>query len=444
MKNPGVVLIIVAVVTFSPAGADLLDKEFQIEFTSIHPDSLGMPWKGYNWLSTRKDIPYEEAIKRPKENYTIKEKFFMNIQEGQYYYLLALKSAEGHAQVTKVFGQQWVDDAELRYTDREVDCIISICTVENEDGEEFVVVDSNNNEDLSDDDILVYEDGEISYGLLEKRRTRTVETIAYAEFFDGRQISRQGFAISFRKVFSKRFIHPKTAIRNVKVGEVVLEGQQYKAALISHKQGIEYEKYDDLWIDQNQNGKFDMSMVPFLSDPVFDMSQPFTFLGKTYEVTYIDQFGEKIILRRSDANVVPPIAHGMAAPDFRAVTLDSNSFQMSDLRGRLVLLDFWGTWCGPCIAEIPYLKRAYDVYRDKDFEIVSIGIDDPRKLKTYVNKNRLDWIHIQQNKDSKLLRLYQVSGYPSSFLIDRAGAIVALQLELRGENLKETLERFID
>ena len=217
----------------------------------------------------------------------------MNIQEGQYYYLLALKSAEGHAQVTKVFGQQWFDDAKSRYTDREVDCIISICIVQNEDGEEFVVVDSNNNEDLTDDDILAYKEGEISYGLLEKRRTLTVETIADAEFFDGRQISSQGFAVSFRKVFSKRFTHPQTAFRRVKVGELAFEGQHYKAALINHKQGIEYHEYDDLWIDQNQNGKFDISLVPFFSDPVFDMSQPFTFLGKAYEVAYVDQFGRE-------------------------------------------------------------------------------------------------------------------------------------------------------
>jgi thiol-disulfide isomerase/thioredoxin len=106
------------------------------------------------------------------------------------------------------------------------------------------------------------------------------------------------------------------------------------------------------------------------------------------------------------------------------------------------LLDFWGIGCGPCVGEIPYLKKAYSQYKAKGFEIIGIGIDDPQELKQYTKEKDLNWIHIcDTGKD--IQKLYQVSGVPSLFLLNTDGLIIAKGSELRKEELINSLEKYV-
>jgi thiol-disulfide isomerase/thioredoxin len=88
---------------------------------------------------------------------------------------------------------------------------------------------------------------------------------------------------------------------------------------------------------------------------------------------------------------------GSKAPDFSTLTLESRPFKLSNYRGKFVLIDFWGTWCRPCLGEIPYLKAANHAFGGGDFQIVSIAMDDPANLKPFIVKNQMNWIHIQQD-----------------------------------------------
>ena len=108
------------------------------------------------------------------------------------------------------------------------------------------------------------------------------------------------------------------------------------------------------------------------------------------------------------------------------------------LNGKVVLLDFWATWCGPCVAEFPHLKLLYQKYKDKGFEIVSYSVDsEPEKLRAYLERNPLPWIVLSKESTEQsglppLSRYYGAKALPVVLLRDRSGKTVLL--DARGQN----------
>ncbi|MBR2606441.1 MAG: AhpC/TSA family protein [Bacteroidaceae bacterium] len=111
-------------------------------------------------------------------------------------------------------------------------------------------------------------------------------------------------------------------------------------------------------------------------------------------------------------------------------------------KNKFVLLDFWATWCGPCMNEIPHLKAAYDKFHNKGFEIYAISLDDESDAWTKViNEKGLQWVNVLR-EGKEATELYGVRGIPSNYLIDcSTGIIVATHL--RGQALIEKLEEAI-
>jgi len=136
---------------------------------------------------------------------------------------------------------------------------------------------------------------------------------------------------------------------------------------------------------------------------------------------------------------------GTKAVEFTAQDINGNVVRLSDHNDKVILLDFWATWCGPCRREIPNLIAIKKEFKNKNFEIISIdGFerkgDEPAKQ--FVKDNKMDWIHIIDRKVGyDISEKYKVEYIPTMYLI-KNGKIVASKL--RGEELKNKLKELLD
>ncbi len=106
--------------------------------------------------------------------------------------------------------------------------------------------------------------------------------------------------------------------------------------------------------------------------------------------------------------------------------------RISDLRGKIVVIDFWATWCGPCKAELPKLSAFYKEYKDKGVEVISVSLDYPDKLdvlKQFVASHDMPWLHYYQGNgwDSEFSTGLGISAIPAMFVVDSKGLLVTTE-----------------
>lgn len=128
---------------------------------------------------------------------------------------------------------------------------------------------------------------------------------------------------------------------------------------------------------------------------------------------------------------------GRTAPDFTLTDSTSTPFVLSAQKGKYLLVDFWASWCVPCRAENPAVRKAYADFKDNGFDIVSISVDSTKEpwLKA-VKEDQLAWKNLR-DQDQEVSKLYHISAIPSNFLLDPEGKIVARNL--RGKDLDQKL-----
>ena len=120
------------------------------------------------------------------------------------------------------------------------------------------------------------------------------------------------------------------------------------------------------------------------------------------------------------------VVEGAEAPDFTLNDLNGQPLALSSLRGKYVVLDFWGSWCGWCIKGIPDMKKYYEKYKGK-LEILGIDCrDTEEKWKAAVEKHELPWLHVRNAGDPDVSILYAIQGYPTKIVVDPEGKIAKI------------------
>ena len=207
----------------------------------------------------------------------------------------------------------------------------------------------------------------------------------------------------------------------VRAGTITVGGKPVKFSL-SGSQGIYSQPYQGIEIDTNGDGVLDPKIEGYLN------SEQFVNIGDvTYQFT-VDRYGRTLTLtpqaKKQPGRAV--LLPGYPAPDFAFADLGGTKRKLSDFKGKVLLLDFWGTWCGPCVASIPKTLEAYAKYHARGFEVLGIDAGDKRdKLDAFLAEKKIPWMQTMEDDDGPIATLYRVEGWPSYFLIGPDGRIVA-------------------
>ncbi len=134
-----------------------------------------------------------------------------------------------------------------------------------------------------------------------------------------------------------------------------------------------------------------------------------------------------------------------AFSSFEARDMSGRQWRAADLSGRVVLIDFWATWCAPCLADVPWIRRARERFPPSRFVVIGVSLDttDRRTVTAWLNRQRVDWPQVWDDRgfDGRLAGQFGVGSLPRSVLIDASGRAAAT--DLRGEPLLRAIARLL-
>lgn len=211
-------------------------------------------------------------------------------------------------------------------------------------------------------------------------------------------------------------------------------------------QGL-FEKYLSRFLEKNPDETLKQNLVMnllMMAKMQGDEKELKSYYDLTMKSMGDTPFG-KMVKQRFSPTIA--IAVGRTVPAFTVKALEDPTKILTNatFKGKVYLLDFWATWCGPCVAEMENLHKAYEKFKSKNFEILSLSLD--RKADDVVkfrnDKWKMPWLHTFVTNDQQLTNAFEVVAIPRPILVDANGKIVALDADLRGEQLEATLAIYL-
>ena len=166
------------------------------------------------------------------------------------------------------------------------------------------------------------------------------------------------------------------------------------------------------------------------------------FLRSTFPKRYVDSPEGIQIINRLEGLIAPPKEKNIA-PLFVTKDINGNSVILNNLKGKYVLLDFWATWCGPCMASIPLIRQIRADFSSDSLVIIGVDKDwDFTLFKKEIARSKMNWVHIFDEKN-KITNLYGITAFPTTILIDKHGAIIYRRIGLLNTDDEKQIEALL-
>jgi thiol-disulfide isomerase/thioredoxin len=300
----------------------------------------------------------------------------------------------------------------------------------------FIVIDSTENQIP-----FILEEGKITIAVNKDTIYKSIvggtysndQLVAYAKETEKVQDKLQQFQESNREKIQQAQMTADTVTMNALMKEYKTYQDQFKDISLKH-----VEKYPKSFISL-------FFIKQFLGDPSFDVARATKMYENLDPVLKSTKEGKSIkksldslkTAEKKNDRSAAAVEVGGIAPDFSAKSPEGKDISLKSSLGKLTLIDFWASWCGPCRKENPNVVALYKEFHSKGLNIVGVSLDEKAdKWNDAIAKDQLTWVHISNLKgwEDPIAKRYFVDGIPATFLLDEKGVVLAR--DLRGDELR--------